>query len=146
MGATLDGIRDVALVARELHGLEHLGQELAGAADEGQALRVLVGARALADHDELGARVAGAEDDGVPRVAELAARASLQRGLLPTQRFLRSQQIVAAQRELSGAHVSMMAQRAPKRVERLRQRRPRRVAQRTTRSGVARAAARRVRM
>src|SRR5262249_11782127 len=89
----------------------------------------------------------GAEDDRVARVAELAARASLQRGFLPAQRLLRAEQVIAGHRHVAGAEVAMVAQRPPKRVERVGQRRAGRLAQRLTRSGVdARAAARSVRM
>ena len=60
--------------------LEHLGQELAGAADERLGLPVFFLARAFADDHETRARIAGAEGDGRPALAELAERAALQRG------------------------------------------------------------------
>ena len=60
----------------ELHPLgDDLREELAGAADERLALRVLVGPRGLADEDQARVRVADAEDQ-VPAVGgELAALA-----------------------------------------------------------------------
>ena len=46
-----------------------------GAADERQALAVLLGARRLADEHQVGVGVAGAEDDLRARLGERAARA-----------------------------------------------------------------------
>ena len=59
--AALDDVADVDLVARVAHRGDHLVEQLAGLADERLALRVLVGARALADEAELGERVAARE-------------------------------------------------------------------------------------
>jgi len=62
LGRQIDHVADVAIaLAIELHGGEHLGQELPGAADEGFALLVLFLARSLADDHETRARVARAE-------------------------------------------------------------------------------------
>jgi hypothetical protein len=122
--AALDGVGDEAVaLAVELHGLEHPGEELAGAAHEGLALRVLVGAGALADADEIGARVAGAEDDGLPAVAELAASAALEIPLLGGEGLLGREQIRAAQADLDEAEVAVVAERRAERGERLGQRR-----------------------
>src|SRR5262249_11187091 len=81
-GSALHCICNEALVARELDRFEHLRQQLAGTSDEGLALRVFVGARALADDDELGACAARAEDDRVALLAQLAAAATLKPALL----------------------------------------------------------------
>src|SRR5438046_2114142 len=60
----LDDVRDVDVVALEPHALgDDLGQELAGAPDEGLALQVLVAARRLAHEHEARARVADAEHE-----------------------------------------------------------------------------------
>ena len=85
----LHGVGDVDLVAGQLDfaRLEHLGEELPRAPDERQALRVLVGAGALADHDQLGARVARAEDDRGATLAELALATALERRLLGPERL-----------------------------------------------------------
>src|SRR5207253_10812959 len=83
LGAAFDHVADVAIaLAIELHGGEHLGQELPGAADEGLALLVLFLARSLADDHETRARVARAENDGGAALGELAARAPLEGALL----------------------------------------------------------------
>jgi len=55
---TLDDVAHVDVVAQKTHGGDHSIEELPGFADEGKALRVLFGSRALADETELGGRVA----------------------------------------------------------------------------------------
>ena len=59
----LDHVGDVDLVARQVHRLDHLRQQLARAADERDPLDVLVGARRLADEHQIGVRIADAEHD-----------------------------------------------------------------------------------
>src|SRR3989454_12676798 len=56
---THDGVANVNFVARQLDlsRLEHFRPELSRPPDEGEALSVFVGARALTDDDELRARV-----------------------------------------------------------------------------------------
>ncbi len=63
-GAALDDVGDVDLLAPEAHGGDHVVEELAAFADEGEALEVLVGAGAFADEHEAGVGVAVGEDDG----------------------------------------------------------------------------------
>src|SRR5439155_15572856 len=121
---------DKDFVAREVHRGEHLCQQLSRAADERQALRVLVGARSLADHDEVRGRIAGAEDDVGAARAELAPLASLQRLLLPAQQLGRRHQVLALERHRLDAEVAIEAQRLGQRVERSGQRLARGVAQR----------------
>ncbi len=79
--AALHDIGDVHLLALEAHGSDHVVEQLAGASDEGQTLRVFVGARALADKHQLGVGVAGAEDDLLaallPQLAALAVGADI---------------------------------------------------------------------
>lgn len=74
-GPALDDIGDVDLFALEAHGGDHVVEELATPAYEGQALGVFVRAGALADEHELGVGVAVAEDELVAAFGELAARA-----------------------------------------------------------------------
>src|SRR5438552_1830729 len=72
----LDDVRDVDVVSVEPHSLgDDLGQELAGAPDEGLALQVLVAARRLAHEHEARARVADAEHEVRAVRGELAALA-----------------------------------------------------------------------
>ncbi len=52
-----------------------LGQQLAGGADERQALAVLFGSRALADEHQVGGGVAAAEDHLVAALGQAAAGA-----------------------------------------------------------------------
>src|SRR5262249_38090524 len=78
--AALDDVADVDRAARDPEPLlDHLREQLAGAADEGQALLVLGLARALADEQELGVRVAVAEDDVRAALGEAAAVAVAKR-------------------------------------------------------------------
>jgi hypothetical protein len=76
-GPALDHVADVDLLAGERHGGDHLGEELAGAADEGLALGVFVGAGAFAHEDKVGAGVADAEDGLRAFLAEAATLAAL---------------------------------------------------------------------
>ena len=112
-----DSVRDKHFVPRELHRLQHLGEKLPRAPDERQALRVLVGARTLADHDELRARIARAEHDRGAALAELALAASLQRALLCRERLRGTEQIVAVEGNLTHAHVAMVPESVSERGE-----------------------------
>ena len=107
---TLHRIGDENLVARELDRLEHLREELAGTADERQALGVLVGAGPLADDDQVGLRVAGAEDDRVARLAQLAVAATLQPRFLRPQRLGRRLQEIAVEGQRLDSEVAMKAE------------------------------------
>ncbi len=73
--AALDHIGDVDLFALQSHGGDHVVEELAGLADEGDALGVFIGAWAFADEHEAGVGGAVAEDDLVAAGMEGAARA-----------------------------------------------------------------------
>ena len=53
-GAAFDDVADEHLFAGVAHGFDHLGEELAGAADEGETLFILVGAGAFADEHDVG--------------------------------------------------------------------------------------------
>ena len=68
-GPDLADVADVDLLAGEAHGGDLLVEQLAGPADEGAGLEVLVGAGRLADEHEGGVGVALAEDDVFPAVA-----------------------------------------------------------------------------
>src|SRR5713226_3171873 len=122
--SALDCIRNIHLVAREADArrLEHLGEELARAPDERQALRVLVGARPLADHDELCARAARAEDDRRAPLAELALPAALERPLLGAQRLVGTEEVLALEAELGRAEVAMVTERGAERAQRVGER------------------------
>ena len=80
----LEHVGDEDVVAGEPDLLQHLVQQLAGAADEGQPLAVLFGPRCLADEHQVGVGVAGPEDrlgaglvQGAPRaVLDLLKRAT----------------------------------------------------------------------
>ena len=132
--AAFDRVGDVHLVARELDRFEHLREQLAGAAHEGLALRVLVGARALADDDELGARAARAEHDRVALLAQRAAAAALEATLLGGQRLGRAEEVVAGQAELAHAEIAVMTERVAERAQGIGQERARIVGQRLIRS------------
>src|ERR1035438_6608409 len=54
---------------------DHLGEQLSGSADEGYALRVLLGAGTFADEHQRGLWIANAEDDLIAGLAEAAAAA-----------------------------------------------------------------------
>src|SRR5262249_38853050 len=75
----LHHVADVDLVARVAHRGDHLGEELAGGPDEGNALVVLLGSGALSHEDQARLRIADAEDDVLPARAELAALAVSER-------------------------------------------------------------------
>src|SRR5262245_11261842 len=117
--AALDRVCNKYLVARELNRFEHLRQQLAGASDEGLALCVFVGARALADDDELGAWAARAEDDRVALLAQLAAAATLKAALLSVQCLGGAEQVIAGQAELADPEVAVVTERGSKRAERI---------------------------
>src|SRR6185503_173281 len=72
----LDHVGDVDVVARQADRLDDFRQQLPGAADERNALDVLVAARRLADEHQVGVRVADAEHDlRASERVQLAARA-----------------------------------------------------------------------
>src|SRR6266513_608403 len=125
--AALDRIRDKHVVAREADAgrLEHLGEELARAADEGEALRVLVRARPLADHAELRPRIAGAEDDRRAPPAALALAAALERPLLGSERLLGREEVGTLEGQLGRAEVAVVAEGGAEGAERLGERRAR---------------------
>src|SRR5262245_6552279 len=75
--AALEDVRDVHLVARQADGGEDLGQELAGSADERDALQVFLAPGGLADEHEGGGRAARAEDEARARAAQRALHALL---------------------------------------------------------------------
>src|SRR5215813_520284 len=139
------GDKDVAL-SRQVHGGQHLREQLTRAADERQPLRVFVGARALADHDEPRRRVAGAEDDVGATLAQLALTAVLQRLFLAPQRLGGRQQIFTLEWQRLDAEVTVEAQRLGKRAQRSGQRLARRVAQRDALPAARPAARRRARI
>src|ERR1035437_1014161 len=74
----LHHVGDVNILAEELDAFllrrvfDHLGEQLSGAADEGDALRVLIGAGAFADEDQRGLWIANAEDDLIAAFGEAA--------------------------------------------------------------------------
>src|SRR5438309_2023372 len=132
--AAFDRVGDVHLVARELDRFEHLREQLAGAAHEGLALCVLLGARALADDDELGAWAARAEHDRVALLAQRAAAAALEATLLGGQRLGRAEEVVAGQAELAHAEIAVVTERVAERAQGNGQERARIVGQRLIRS------------
>ncbi len=77
--AAFDDVADVDVIAFELDAffgggvLNHLREQLASAADEGQALLIFIGTRTFANEDERRSFVAGAKDDFVAGLAEAAA-------------------------------------------------------------------------
>ena len=71
----LDDVGDIDLFALEAHGLDHVVEQLAAAADEGHARCVFIRARAFADEHEAGVGVAVAEDELVAAFGEGAAGA-----------------------------------------------------------------------
>ena len=74
----LEHVGDVDLVAAEAHALgDHVGQELAGAADERLALTVFVGARGLADEHQPGLGRPGAENCLGARLGQVSTLAAL---------------------------------------------------------------------
>jgi len=59
----LDDVGDVDVIARQLHRLDDVGEQLSGAADKRFALQVLVASGRLADEHQISVRIAGAPDD-----------------------------------------------------------------------------------
>ena len=74
----LHHVGDINVLAKQFDAFllrrvfDHLGEQLSGAADEGDALRVLVGAGAFADENQRGLRIANAEDDLIAAFGEAA--------------------------------------------------------------------------
>ena len=68
-----DDVGDIDLVPRQADRREHAVEKLAGPADEGQALDVLVAARRFADQHDPAFRIAVGEDELRRRQAEIAA-------------------------------------------------------------------------
>jgi len=79
VGAALEDVGDVHLVAIQPGGLDDLGQQLAGGTDERFAFFVLVQSRCLADEHQVGVNGADAEDDLCPRRHEVLAQGTGQR-------------------------------------------------------------------
>src|SRR5579864_7656472 len=73
--AALHHVGDVNIFAAQTHGRDHVVEQLPGAAHEGQALFVLVGARTFAHKHQFGMDVACAKDDVFAAFAEAAASA-----------------------------------------------------------------------
>jgi hypothetical protein len=90
----LEHVGDEDVVAREPDLLQELVEELSGAADEREALLVLVHPGRLTDEHEVGVGIARAEDDLGPRLRQRAARAD--RGLLEQLNELRAALLRAA--------------------------------------------------
>src|SRR6185312_11318518 len=61
--AALDHVGNVNILAAQAHGRNHVVEQLAGAAHEGQPLLVFVGPRTFAHEHQVGVLVAGAEND-----------------------------------------------------------------------------------
>src|SRR5215469_5156556 len=62
-GPAFHDIRYVHVFAAQAHGCNHIVQQLTGAADERQPLRVFIGTRAFADEHQLGLRIARTKDE-----------------------------------------------------------------------------------
>src|SRR4029450_3593890 len=73
---TSHDVCDVDVLAAQADALEQAVEELAGGADEGEALAVLVEAGGLADEHQVGVRVALAEDDLGAALVQAAAGAA----------------------------------------------------------------------
>ena len=73
--AALHHVADVHISSVQAHRFNHLIQQFSRAADEGQALHVLIVAGAFANENEVGFRITVGENDGVPGAMQLAARA-----------------------------------------------------------------------
>ncbi len=80
-------VGDVDLFSLESRGGDHVVEELAGTADKGQALRVLVGSWSLAHKHETRVGVAVAKDDLVAAGAERATGTVADFTLDRAQRF-----------------------------------------------------------
>ena len=99
----LHHVRDIAVsiaVEADASRGEHPGEELARAADEGDALLFLFLARAFADDHQAGAGDAEAEDDGRSALAELAELTACAGLFLDAQRFRPDRKM--ADREMTG--------------------------------------------
>ena len=72
-GAAFDDVADENLVAGVAHAFNHPGEELSGAANEGESLFVFVGAGAFANEQDVGAEGPLAGDDVLPGGGEGAA-------------------------------------------------------------------------
>jgi hypothetical protein len=59
----LDDVGNVNILAAQTHGLDHIGQQLAGASDERLTLLVFVCARGLADEHQISIGITDSEDD-----------------------------------------------------------------------------------
>src|SRR5215469_5077489 len=62
-GPAFHDIRYVHVFAAQAHGCNHIVQQLTGAADERQPLRVFIGTRAFANEHQLGLRIARTKDE-----------------------------------------------------------------------------------
>ena len=94
--ATLQHVADEDVVAGEAHRFDHLGEQLARLADEGDALAVLLKARGFADEHEASSWVALTEDrlragrrQAAPRTALDLAHVEDAQPLRPVARCLR---------------------------------------------------------
>ncbi len=94
----LDDVGDVDLLALETDRADHLVELLPGAADERLALRVLVGARPLADEHQVGVRIADTEHDALAGLVQTTRSAA---GRLVTE-------LHQPARSLSGARASIV--------------------------------------
>src|SRR5206468_2771098 len=74
-GAALERVADVNFLALEAEGADHFVQKLAGAANEGEALRVLVAAGGFADEGDFRLGIAVAENQLVALAAKRAGSA-----------------------------------------------------------------------
>src|SRR5262245_6654568 len=79
-GGTLHDVAEVHVLAPPADGLDHLGEELARAPDEGPAAPVLLLARSLADEDDARGGIAFAEHEVRALLAEWAAAAIAELG------------------------------------------------------------------
>ena len=70
-----ENVADIDLFALQIDGFDDLGEKLAGAADERQALLVFVVAGSFTDEYQFGIGIAGAKNDVRARWSELAALA-----------------------------------------------------------------------
>jgi hypothetical protein len=71
--AALDYIADVNVAALQAHGFDHLREKFSCSADEGQALRVFIGAGTFTYKHKLSFRISVAEDNFVARAMEFTA-------------------------------------------------------------------------
>ncbi len=73
--AALDHVADIDIRAIQPHRFDHLGEKLAGTADEGQALHIFIGAGAFTNEDQSGLGATVAENELVAALMQLAAGA-----------------------------------------------------------------------